>query len=71
MSLMAHLFFPFGFGFVFYFLPSIIALARNKHNIGTILLINFFLGWTAIGWIIALVMALKNDLPQQAYYPPR
>ncbi|PYX86934.1 MAG: superinfection immunity protein [Acidobacteria bacterium] len=68
MALMAHLFFPFGFGFVFYFLPSIIALARNKHNIVTILLLNFFLGWTAIGWIIALVMAVKNDVPQQVGY---
>lgn len=68
MTLMAHLFFPFGFGFVFYFLPSIIALARNKHNIVTILLLNFFLGWTAIGWIIALVMAVKNDVPQPVGY---
>jgi Superinfection immunity protein len=68
MTLIAHLLFPFGFGFVFYFLPSIIALVRNKHNIVTILLLNFFLGWTAIGWIIALVMAVKNDVPQQVGY---
>jgi T4 superinfection immunity protein len=65
---MAHLLFPFGFGFVLYFLPSIIALARNKQNIVTIVLLNFFLGWTAIGWIIAIVMALKEDVPQQAGY---
>ena len=69
MALVAHfLFLPFGFGFVLYFLPSIIALARSKHNMVTILLLNFFLGWTAIGWIVALVMALKDDVPQQVGY---
>ena len=36
----------FGFGFVMYFLPSIIALARSKRDITAIVLLNFFLGWT-------------------------
>jgi T4 superinfection immunity protein len=53
----------FGFGFVMYFLPSIIALARNKRDIGAIILLNFFLGWTMIGWVIALVWAVKTDYP--------
>jgi hypothetical protein len=53
----------FGFGFVLYFLPSIIALARNKRDITAIVLLNFFLGWTAIGWVIALVWAVKTDVP--------
>jgi len=35
----------FGFGFVMYFLPSIIALARSKRDITAIVLLNFFLGW--------------------------
>jgi hypothetical protein len=66
--LMTHLlpafFLPiFGFGFVLYFLPSIIALARSKRDIAAIILLNFFLGWTAIGWVIALVWAVKNDVP--------
>ena len=57
-------FLPFvGFGFVLYFLPSIIALARNKRDITAIVLLNFFLGWTAIGWVIALVWAVKTDVP--------
>jgi Superinfection immunity protein len=64
MHLFALFFFPiFGFGFVFYFLPSIIALARNKRDIASIFVLNFLLGWTAIGWIIALVWALKADVP--------
>ena len=57
-------FFPFfGFGFVMYFLPSIVALARNKRDITAIMLLNLFLGWTLIGWVVALVWAVKTDVP--------
>jgi hypothetical protein len=60
----AIFFFPiFGFGFVMYFLPTIIAFARSKRDTTSILLLNFFLGWTMIGWIVALVWAAKNDVP--------
>ena len=63
MHLFAHfVFFPFfGFGFVLYFLPSIIALARSKRDTTEIFVLNLLLGWTAIGWVIALVWALKQD----------
>jgi len=59
------IFFPpiFGFGFVIYFVPFIIALAKSKPNTLTIFLINFFLGWSFIGWIVALVMALRDETP--------
>ena len=65
MHPLAHLFFfPFfGFGSVLYFLPSIIALARSKRDLLAIFLLNFFLGWSVIGWIVALVWAAKNDVP--------
>jgi hypothetical protein len=64
MPLFALFFFPiFGFGFVLYFLPSILALARNKRDTVSILVLNFLLGWTAIGWVVALVWALKVDAP--------
>jgi len=53
----------FGFGFVLYFLPAIIAFARSKRDAVSILVLDFFLGWTAIGWVIALVWALKQDVP--------
>jgi Superinfection immunity protein len=43
-----------------YFLPAIIAAARHTHNSGGILLLNLFLGWTFIGWCVALVMALSS-----------
>jgi hypothetical protein len=49
-----------------YFLPAIIAFARSKRDAMSILLLNFFLGWTAIGWVIALVWAVKQDVPAMA-----
>jgi hypothetical protein len=61
------LFLPiFGVGFLFYFLPAIIAYARSKRDAVSILVLNLLLGWTAIGWIVALVWALKQDVPAVA-----
>jgi hypothetical protein len=42
---------------VFYMLPWAIAASRGKPNQAAIGLVNFLVGWTFIGWIIALVMA--------------
>jgi Superinfection immunity protein len=63
MHVLAFFFPIFGFGFVLYFLPAIIAFARSKRDAISILVLNFFLGWTMIGWVIALVWALKEDVP--------
>ncbi len=40
-----------------YFMPTIIA--RNKEGAVGIFLLNFFLGWTFVGYIIALIWALS------------
>ena len=62
MHAIGMFFFPFfGFGFVMYFLPSIIGLARSKRDLLSIFLLNFFLGWSVIGWVVSLVWALKAD----------
>lgn len=45
----------------FYFLPSFIAYTRKKQNGWAIFILNFFLGWTFIGWVVALVWAFTND----------
>jgi hypothetical protein len=39
-----------------YFLPFIVALLRS-HNPGGVFVVNLLLGWTLIGWAVALVMA--------------
>jgi hypothetical protein len=38
-----------------YFLPTIIALSRGHLSTLAIFLLNLFLGWTLIGWLIALI----------------
>lgn len=55
------------FGIGLYFLPAIIAAARQTHNATGILLLNIFLGWTLIGWVIALVLAICSE-PYYVYY---
>ena len=44
-----------------YFLPTIIGWKKSRSL--SIFLLNFFLGWTMVGWIVALVLALKKDTP--------
>ena len=44
--------------FAMYWLPTIIAIVRRTPSALGVAAINFFLGWTIIGWIVALVMAL-------------
>ncbi|WP_241663547.1 superinfection immunity protein [Pseudomonas sp. Sample_11] len=44
-------------GFVVYFLPTFVASNRKHVNGTSIFLVNLFLGWTFLGWVIALVWA--------------
>ncbi|TAM77420.1 superinfection immunity protein [bacterium] len=48
-----------------YFIPSIIAFVKQKSNRIAILALNFFLGWSLVGWVVSLVWALSNEQPQQ------
>jgi hypothetical protein len=47
----------------FYFFPTIIGASRKVVNIGSVFAINLLLGWTLIGWAIALAMALRTNPP--------
>lgn len=44
----------------FYMLPSIIAATRKVPNTGSVVVVNAFLGWTFVGWVVALAMALRS-----------
>lgn len=55
------------FGIGLYFLPAIIAGVRHTHNSTGILLLNLFLGWTIIGWAVALLMSIFS-VPYCVYY---
>ena len=56
-------------GLAFYFIPSIVAFRRRHVNRMSIFLVNFLLGWSLVGWVIALVWAFKE--PEVGNYPPR
>lgn len=42
-----------------YFSPSIIGY--NKKNANAICMLNLLLGWTVLGWIVALIWAMTKD----------
>ena len=50
---------------VIYLIPAIIGFIRKKDNKMAILLLNLFLGWSLIGWVVALVWAVSKDKAPQ------
>jgi hypothetical protein len=47
-----------GIGLFFYFLPTVIAMARGKtEGQAGIFFVNFLLGWTVVGWLLSFVWA--------------
>ena len=51
--------FLFCVGLLVYFVPFIVARSRAVNNVPQIFVLNLFLGWTLIGWVLALIWALK------------
>lgn len=47
-----------GLSLVFYCLPLMIAFYRSHERYTTIFLLNLFLGWTMVVWVVCLVWAL-------------
>jgi hypothetical protein len=43
-----------------YFAPTIVAIARKVDHQGSVAVINVFLGWTLVGWVVALAMACRT-----------
>ena len=46
---------------VIYFLPAIIASVRSHRQTMAIVVLNLLLGWTLIGWVVAIVWACTAD----------
>jgi hypothetical protein len=44
-----------------YFLPSIVAVARKVTHQGSVIVINVFLGWTFIRWVVARAIACRTS----------
>lgn len=49
----------------FYLLPSLIAIVRFHHNFMAIAATNILLGWTFIGWAVALIWACTSPPPSR------
>lgn len=60
----------FFIGLAMYFLPTIVAGVRHVTCRGGIVMLNIFLGWTGIGWIIALIWAFTAPTWYDYYYTP-
>jgi uncharacterized membrane protein HdeD (DUF308 family) len=52
-------------GLVVYFVPTWVAHRREAPNFSSIVVLNLFLGWSIIGWAIALALAVR-DKPAQS-----
>lgn len=44
-----------------YFLPCFVAGQRKIKSSGGVFVVNFFLGWTFIGWVVALAWAASGE----------
>ena len=50
----------------FYFIPTIIGYVNDQPNAQSIAVVNIFLGWTIIGWVVALAWAFAAHEKVQA-----
>lgn len=57
-----------GLVFLLYWSPTIVGYARHVPNQGSVLVIDAFLGWTVVGWVVALAMACRS-VPQPLELP--
>ena len=55
-----------GFLILIYLIPTIVAFARKLPSTASVAVLNIFLGWSIIGFVISLVWAFKN----YDYVPP-
>ena len=47
-------------GIILHFIPTIIAFKRDAASRWVIFLVNLFLGWTFIIWLVALIWACEG-----------
>jgi len=46
-----------------YLLPTLIASLRRAPDLAAVVVINLLLGWTAAGWLVALILAFRQAAP--------
>ena len=45
-----------------YFIPTMVAYGRSHNNALAIVVLNLFLGWTLLGWVIATTWACTDNV---------
>jgi hypothetical protein len=46
-----------------YVAPLLVAIIRRAPDVGAVAVVNLLLGWTFVGWVLALAMALRSADP--------
>jgi len=46
-----------------YLLPTLVAWLRPASELAVVVIVNVALGWTVLGWWVALVLALRKAAP--------
>lgn len=46
-----------------YLIPVMVGVARHVPDLGAIAVINILLGWTFVGWVLALALAMRSVSP--------
>lgn len=46
-------------GFLIYFIPSMVASGKPQND--SVFVLNLFLGWTFLGWVVALAWAVNGS----------
>lgn len=56
-----------------YLLPVLVGWGRHVPDIGSVAVINILLGWTLLGWVVALALAMRSVSPTSPaiHNPPR
>lgn len=49
-------------GFIFYFLPALVANKRKHKSKNSIFLANLFFGWTLVGWAICAIWSASGNV---------
>lgn len=52
-------------GLALYLIPALVAGTRRHHQVTAITLTNLLLGWTVIGWVVALIWSVSAVHPER------
>jgi hypothetical protein len=48
-----------------YLVPVMVGVARHAPDLAAIAVINILLGWTFVGWVLALALAMRSASPSR------